>query len=164
MDWPYLHTLINHFPIVLSVIGAAVLLFAVITKRRDAWLYALVTLTFAGLSVYPAFLSGDEAHEVMEHRWYVVHSMMHDHEEAAELALWVMLATGVLSAYTWWRMVRRDQPPALVSRWLQILVVIGALGSVGTLAYSAYLGGRIVHESPRLATPPAGAAIPDSSQ
>ena len=88
IDWPYIHTLINHFPIILSVVGTAVLVVAMLTNRRDMWIYAVVTLTFAGLTVYPAFFSGDEAHEVLEHKWYVVRSMIDDHEESAELALW----------------------------------------------------------------------------
>jgi uncharacterized membrane protein len=155
VDWPYIHTLINHFPIILSVVGTAVLVVAMLTNRRDMWTYAVVTLTFAGLTVYPAFFSGDEAHEVLEHKWYVVRSMINDHEEAAELALWVVLATGVISAYTWWRLTKRDTtgtPPT----WLRVLALIAALGSTGTLAYAALLGGRIIHESPRLLTPPAG--------
>jgi hypothetical protein len=154
MDWPYLHTLINHFPIILSVVGTVVLLAALVSGRRNVWLYALVTLTFAGLSVYPAYLSGHEAEGVMKQRWYVVRSMIHAHEESAEIALWVVLITGAISAYTWWRMARRE-PDSLPAPWLRLLVVIGALGSTGALTYSAYQGGLIVHASPRLENPPA---------
>ena len=52
MNWPYVHTLINHFPIILSVVGTGVVLLALIVRRRGLWLYALATLTLAGLSVY----------------------------------------------------------------------------------------------------------------
>ena len=38
MNWPYIHTLINHFPIILTVVGCAVLLLALLTNRRAVWL------------------------------------------------------------------------------------------------------------------------------
>ncbi|HEX6966035.1 MAG TPA: hypothetical protein VF166_09565 [Gemmatimonadaceae bacterium] len=158
MNWPYLHTLINHFPIILSVMGAAAAIAAFAMHRRGIWLYALASLTFAGLSVYPAFLTGDEASDTMRHAWYVVPSMIEEHEEASEIALWVLIATGVISVATWAWQARRDdrvEPPT----WLRTLVVIASLASVGTIAYASLLGGRIVHESPKLLTPPPGIAI-----
>ncbi len=155
MDWPYVHRLINHFPIILTVVGTASVVAAFIWNRRALWLYGLATLTLAGLSVYPVFFTGDEAHHVMERRWYVVRSMVEAHEEAGELTLWVVLFAGAVSAYAWWRLLRRDTAGSL-PRWLRTLVVVAALAGLGTVAYSAYLGGRIVHESPRLAAPPAG--------
>lgn len=158
MNWPYLHTLINHFPIILSVMGAAAAITAFTLHRRGIWLYALASLTFAGLTVYPAFLTGDEASDTMKHEWYVVPSMIHDHEEAADITLWFLLATGVISIYTWAWQVRHDEsrePPT----WLRTLVIVAALASVGTITYTSLLGGRIVHESPKLLTPPPGIAV-----
>jgi hypothetical protein len=49
MNWPYLHTIINHFPIILTVVGSAALVLAFLIGRRARWLYALATLTLAGL-------------------------------------------------------------------------------------------------------------------
>lgn len=158
MDWPYIHTVINHFPIILVVVGTAAVATALIWKRRPVWLYAVATLTLAGLSVYPAFITGDEAADTMERKWYVVKSMVHDHEESADVVLWIVLATGVIAAYTWWSMTRpgrKELPPV----WLRVLVLVAAIASVVSITYSSYLGGRIVHESPKLAQPP-GAAQP----
>jgi len=158
MNWPYLHTLINHFPIILSVMGAAAAVTAFTLRRRGIWLYALASLTFAGLTIYPAYLTGNEASDTMKHAWYVVPSMIHDHEEAADIALWVTLIAGAVSIFTWaWQARHEDrvEPPT----WLRTLVVVLALASVGTIAYTSLLGGRIVHESPKLLTPPPGMAV-----
>ena len=158
MNWPYVHTLINHFPIILVVMGAAAAVVAAIWRKRGVWLYALASLTFGGLSIYPAFFSGDEASDTLKHAWYIVPSMIHDHEESADLTLWVVLITGLIALYAWWRQLRRDReaPPPT---WLRSLVVIAALVSLGAVTYTAYLGGRIVHESPKLLGPaPAGMA------
>jgi uncharacterized membrane protein len=158
VDWPYIHTLVNHFPIVLTVVGAAILALALVTKRGGLWIYALATLTLAGLAIYPTYLSGDEAADAQRHTWYIVHSMVEAHDESAGWALAAVLAMGAVSAYAWWRMLRRDAgrlPPV----WLRSAVaVIAALG-LAIVARTAYLGGQIVHESPRLRVPPAGAAV-----
>lgn len=133
MNWPYLHTLINHFPSILIVMAATAAVVALLSRRRSIWLYALATLTFAGLSIFPAFFSGD------------------GHEEASELALWIVLIGG----YAWWRQVRRDRD-TLLPRWLQLVVVVAGVAGVGTVAVAAYEGGKIVHDSPKLRSAPTG--------
>jgi hypothetical protein len=159
MNWPYIHTLINHFPIILMVVGTAVVLLAAITNRRGVWLYALATLTLAGFSVYPAYFSGDEAAHVMRDTWYVERSMIREHDSAAGFALASVLIIGALSAWTWWRMLGREVS-VLPPKWLRIAVVVVALWATSVVARTAYLGGKIVHDAPKLATPPAGIAPP----
>lgn len=156
MNWPYLHTLINHFPIILIVMAATAAVAALISGRRGIWLYALPTLTFAGLSVFPAFFTGDKASDVMRDKWYVQPETIHEHEEAAELALWVVLIAGAIGAYGWWRQARRDRD-VLLPRWLRLIVVVASLAGAGTVAYAAYDGGKIVHDSPKLLAAPSPA-------
>jgi len=87
----------------------------------------------------------------MKDAWYVVPSMIHDHDVAADITL---LVTSAISASTWAWPVRHDEaaePPG----WLRTIVVIFALVSVGAIAYTSLLGGSTVHEPPkRLAPPP----------
>jgi len=158
MDWPYIHTLVNHFPIVLTVVGSAVLVLALITKRPGLWIYALATLTLAGLAIYPTYFTGDEAADAQRQTWYIVRSMVREHDESAGWALGAVLVLGAVSGYAWWRMVRRDAgriPPA----WLRsVLAIVTALG-LAIVVRTAYLGGQIVHESPRLRVPPAGVSV-----
>lgn len=159
MNWPYVHTLINHFPIILSVVGTGVLLLALIVRRRGIWLYALATLTLAGLSVYPAYFTGDQAAHAVRTTWYIMRPMVDEHDDAAGFALFSALLVGAVSAYTWWRMLRRDVtglPPV----WLRTVVAVLAIWGVSVVARTAYLGGKIVHDSPKLQTPPAGAIAP----
>ena len=164
MNWPYIHTLVNHFPIILSVVGTAVLILALIVRRRDVFLYAFVTLTLAGLSVYPAFFTGDLAADAQRHTWYIVQSMIREHDDAAGFALWSLLITGAISAYAWWRMLKRE-PLVLPPVWLRVAMTVIAVWALSVGARTAYLGGKIVHESPRLASPPPGfTPPPDSSR
>jgi hypothetical protein len=155
MNWPYIHTLVNHFPIILTVVGSAALALALLTNRRAVWLYALATLTLSGLSIYPAFFTGDQASHAVRDTWYIVGSMVREHDGSAGWALWSVLLLGAASAYAWWRMLRREVaslPPA----WLRGLVVVLAALGLSIVVRTAYLGGKIVHESPKLETPPPG--------
>ena len=157
MNWPYTHTLINHFPIVLTVVGSVVLLLALFVRRRGLWLYALATLTLAGLSVYPVFFTGDEASDVLRNTWYIVRAAVEEHDQSAGYALVCLLLLGAASAYAWWRMIRRDVmglPPV----WLRTVVAVLAAFGLSIVARTAYLGGKIIHDSPALqASPPNGA-------
>jgi uncharacterized membrane protein len=159
VNWPYVHTLINHFPIILTVVGTSVVLLALIVRRRGFWLYGLATLTLAGLSVYPAFFTGDQAAHAVERTWYIMRPMVEEHDDAAAFALGSLLLMGAVSAYAWWRMLRREVttlPPV----WLRATVAIIAVWALSVVARTAYLGGQIVHDSPKLQTPPAGAIPP----
>ena len=153
MNWPYIHTLINHFPIILMVVGTAVLILALIVRRRGVWLYALATLTLAGLSAWPAFFTGDRAADALVETWYIVESMVREHDQAAGFALWSLLITGAVSAYSWWRMLRHE-PMGLPPVWLRVVVTVITVWALSVVVRTAYLGGQIVHDSPKLATPP----------
>jgi len=159
MNWPYVHTLINHFPIILMVVGTAVLLLALVVRRRGLWLYALATLTLAGLSIYPAFFTGDEAADAVRTTWYIMRPMVEEHDAAAGYALVSVLLAGAVSAYAWWRMLRREIT-ALPPVWLRTVVAVIAVWALSVVVRTAYLGGQIVHESPKLQSPPAGAPAP----
>ena len=147
MDWPHFHLMVNHFPIVLTLVGLAVVLAAVLMRRRILWIYALATLSVAGLAAIPAFLSGSRAGEVVERRPNVSEAVVDAHEEAAEAALWVVLAMGAVSGIAWWRLTRREAA-VLPAPALRAVVLAAALAGSGAIAYAALLGGRIAHGAP----------------
>lgn len=159
MDWPYIHATVNHFPIILSVVGTFVLLLALVTKRRGMWLYALATLTMAGLSAYPADFTGDEASHAIRDNWWVVRAGVRQHDQAASFALAALLIVGVASAYAWWRMLRKETA-GLPPRWLQWTVTLLAVWSLSVVTRTAYLGGKILIENPNIVNPPTGYVAP----
>jgi hypothetical protein len=162
MNWPYIHTLVNHFPIILTVVGSAVLVLALITNRRGVWLYALATLTLSGLSIYPALFTGDQASHALRNTWYVVHSMVEEHDQSAGFALWSVLAMGAVAAYLWWRMLRRAEEP-VPPVWMRTVLAVVTLFALIIVIRTAYLGGLIIHESPKLMGPaPVGLSAPIS--
>lgn len=161
MDAAYAHLLVNHFPIVLSVVGALAALLSIFTRHRGTWTFALGALLLAALTVYPAVFSGERAEHVMEKAWYVDEKMLEAHEQAAKLALWGVLATGLFAIAGIWRerTAYTGGRAVLASpTWMRAFVAIAALASAGLLARTAWTAGFIVHKAERLQREPAAEA------
>lgn len=149
MDGHALHLMVNHFPVILSLLGLAATIVAFITRKRSVLLYALATLTLAGASSYPAFFTGDEAKEQIDKRWYVDRDQLHEHEEAAEFANVLLIVTGVVAGAAWWRTVRtvRELSPSVPL--LAVLLVL-SMACAASVARVSWLGGFIAIKNPLL--------------
>lgn len=161
MTWPHIHTILNHFPVVLTIVGMVAALLGLVWPRRALWLYSVVSLTLAGVTAYPAWQSGEEAAETVRRAWYIAPGAIKRHAEVADSTLWVLLAVGVIAAFVWWRLSRSPatETPAV---WLRVLVLAGSIASFGAVTYAAWLGGAIVVNSPILASPVPPAPVPDT--
>jgi uncharacterized membrane protein len=156
LSWPYAHLIINHFPVVLSIAALTVTVLAMLLGKRGLWLTAMGALTAAGLFVYPVHFTGDKADHALRDPWFVRSGAIEAHDNAAGIAMIVILIAGAFAAYAWWRSLKR--PSELIPGWMRAGILVGALGAVVTVTYTAYLGGKIIHESPvlMLKDPPAG--------
>ena len=152
MSWQYLHTLVNHFPIVLTVIGALAVLVAAMVPRRATWVYALSTLTLAGMTIYPAWWSGGRARHAVQNAWYIERGAIQAHSAAADITLWIVGVLGLLALLALMTMIRTREAVS-PARALRVIVGLGALISICAVSYTGYLGGKIVVESPILASP-----------
>ena len=156
LTWPYAHLLINHFPVVLSISALTVAILALLLGRRGLWLTAMGALTAAGAFVYPVFFTGGEADHALNDPWYIHPGTIEAHDQAATWAVWVILIAGIFAAYSWWRSLKR--PADLIPGWMRAGMVAGSIAAVASVAYTAYLGGKIIHEAPvlQLQQPPPG--------
>ncbi len=163
LSWPYAHLVINHFPVVLSVCALIVTIGALLLKRRGLWLTAMGALTGAGLLIYPVNFSGDRADRALDDPWYIRQGAIEAHDKAADIATYAILVVGAFAAWSWWRALKRPAEPVPV--WVRSGILAGALVAIGGVTYTAYLGGKIIHEAPVMkmreapAGAPAGAAI-----
>ena len=156
MSWPYAHILINHFPVVLSFSALAVVILGLFVGRRGLWRTAMGALTAAGLFIYPVRFTGVEADEALNDPWYIHPGVIDKHNDFATITMWVILIVGAFAAYAWWRSLKR--PADVIPGWMRAGLVLGSLAAVGTVTYTAYLGGKIIHDAPILSLkqPPAG--------
>jgi hypothetical protein len=141
MNYPHLHIMINHFPVVGSILALLLLGWALLARRRDYIRLSLVVTLFVGLSTVPAFLSGNEAHEQLEDVAGFDHHQIHEHKRAADWALWIMLGTAAVAAVALWSS-RNDRP---VPRWAGTATMAGLILSASVVARAAWLGGSIRH-------------------
>src|ERR1035437_8654494 len=83
MNERYLHLVLNHFPVILSVMALLSSLLAMVTKSRAAWLYAAASLPGAGRCSDPTVLTGHGAHEGREDVLWVNSDAGSEHHKAA---------------------------------------------------------------------------------
>jgi uncharacterized membrane protein len=158
MDERELHLILNHFPVILSVMALFSSLIAIVTKSRAAWLYAAASLTIAGLFSYPSVLTGHGAHEVLEDLWYIKADSWHEHQEAAGWANIITLLGGAFAAWAWWKLTRSKE--VVLATWMQAVLVLACVMSAATMGRTAWLGGRIIRTQDSLEKPPAGWVAP----
>ncbi|HYD51728.1 MAG TPA: hypothetical protein VEA99_03835 [Gemmatimonadaceae bacterium] len=159
MDAPYIHLLVNHFPIVLSVVGGLAALIALFTRHRTTWTFALGALLLAGLFAYPAYLTGERAEAVMEKVWFVDRERLEAHENVAKWALWLTVASGLVALGAIWRertAYTGGRTMLASPGWLRTLVALLGLGTAALLGFAAWTGGFVVHKAPLLRQAPAG--------
>jgi uncharacterized membrane protein len=160
MDWAHIHLALNHFPIILAVMGAVAAAFATVVPRRGTWMYAAASLTLAGVSVVATYFTGEPAEKTLNRPWYVARGAIHAHEESALISAILVGVVALIALFAWRRMVRYPRESTLPG-WLRGTLLVGSLLAAGHIFYTSLLGGRIVHDSPILQGPrPAGVPAP----
>jgi hypothetical protein len=162
VDWPLVHIMLNHFPIILAVMGTAALLLATFRGQRASWLYGTISLALAAVTVIPTYFTGAPAEHALARPWYVPRGVIHTHEDAARIAAILVVVAGLVSVVAWRRLVRYPREVRMPGA-LRTSLLLTALAASGSIGYASWLGGRIIHDAPvLLGPPPPGYARPDS--
>lgn len=145
MDATHAHLLLNHIPILGSIFGAILLIIGMVLKNKTLEITGLSTILLAALFTIPVYLSGEEAEHVVEHLQGVSEHQLEEHEEHAELSLWLMMASGVFSLMT---IASYKMAPQRV-KLSRIITLVITLFSFATLIPLANHGGKIMHQELR---------------
>jgi len=135
MDWIHAHLVVNHFPIVLSVLASIAALAAAVTGRENAWRYAVVTGLLAGLAAPIAFLTGQRAEEVAESLPGLAEEAIETHEH---WGLYALVALGIAGLLAIVALVRKSRG----TRWV---FAIGIWAATAIAGGTAFYGGEIEH-------------------
>lgn len=141
MEADYLHLIVNHFPIFSVLFGILILGWGFFKKNTSILQLAMIFFLIAAVSSYVAVETGESAEDIVEELSVASNEVIHNHEEAAEIAFWFTIATGLLSIVGFF-VISYDL------RWRNTLfgvLAISALLSLGALLYTAYQGGKIFH-------------------
>lgn len=137
----HLHIALVHIPVVL--IPTATVLLALALRRRSVSLsqMAFSLCCVAAVVGIGAFFLGEGAEEIVEHLPGIREDAIEEHEEVAEVAVWSLVAVGVLSLGGLLAIARTG----VQHRFIAGLTLLVATLSSGALVYTAFEGGKIRH-------------------
>jgi len=143
LNLAHLHLLLNHSPIIGTIIGLGLFLTSIAWKNDDLKRTSLILLVAVALLALPAFFSGIGAQAAISKDPAVPAVLIDRHEGAAILALFFMEITGALAFIGLWKRYRFSAD----KRWSWDLVAILFFSAVtaGLMARVGTTGGDIRH-------------------
>src|SRR6266849_306970 len=94
MNFVHIHLLLNHLPVIGSIIGLGLFLISLFGKNDDLRRASLIVFAAMALIAIPAFVSGKGAQLMLQGKPGISDEFVQRHEGAAMLALWFLEATG----------------------------------------------------------------------
>jgi hypothetical protein len=140
MNSAQIHLALTHVPVILSLVGLAILMIALFKKSNSLIKTSYYILLFAGLCVIPVYLSGEGTEELVESLPGVSEPIIERHEDVAKLAMISVVVAG-LAALTGLVLFQRSS----VAKIIKAVVLLFAISSTGLMAQTAHLGGQIRH-------------------
>ena len=141
MNEAHIHLMVNHFPVVGLVFAAGFLAVAMVRKSDVLVKAGLVLVVVVAAAAIPAYISGEGAEEVVEHQPGISESLIHDHEEKAELAFVLALITGGVG---FGALFMGRQKEHVLRKGAMATLAVSAVTLV-TLGLTANSGGKISH-------------------
>ena len=140
MSLVHLHLLLNHVPVIGALFVLLVLIVALWRRNSEMGKLGLFLIVGTALVAGVVFLTGEPAEEAVENVAGIAESIVHQHEEAAEAALFGTGVAGVLALALlfWYR--RRELPRVAAGVSLSAMLAVS-----GLMAWTANLGGQIRH-------------------
>lgn len=137
----HIHLMVNHIPVLATLFSIPLFIWGMLRKQQTIKKVALVGFILAGLMVIVAVQSGESAEEIVESMPGVSEQLIHDHEEAAELAQWLTTILGVGAIGGFFLLSGNFK----YSRQIMVVLLFYSLIVGGMLVYTANLGGKIMH-------------------
>ena len=137
----HIHMLVNHIPVFGSIFAALLIGWGLLRKSEEVLRLGLVVAVVIGAATWGVQLTGEPAEHTVIGMHDVQRRLIHAHEEAGELASYVIAGFGVLALLTLLLMRRRRG----TARALAVVTLVAGLAGFGLVAYAANLGGEIRH-------------------
>ena len=147
MNDAHLHLLVNHLPIFATFLAIPVVALVLWRPRDRALLAAAAVMLLAsGLGAVAANRTGEAAEEAVEDLPGFSEELMHEHEEASEIATGLAVATALLGlgAMGWGLKREAGPPPAATGA-----VLVGLALTAAAMANTGSEGGVIRHDEIR---------------
>lgn len=135
------HLVVNHFPIIGTILGLGILIYGILFKNNTlknvSYVLFIVAATFAAFSM----ATGEGAEEMVEDMPNIGKQIIHDHEEMAEKLALVLYVLGAVSLLGLYANIKNHSKAKLVSFLALVIALVGVFlaQQVGTT------GGEIRH-------------------
>jgi uncharacterized membrane protein len=143
MNLAHLHLLLNHFPIIGTIVALGLFIASFIGKNDDLKRSALIIFAAIALITLPAFFSGVGAQRMVRKEPGIAVAVIDRHEGAAILAMFLMLITGALALIELWKR-RRIRTEKIWSGTVFAILVFSLL-TTAVMARVGTTGGDIRH-------------------
>ena len=159
MNLPHVHLLLNHFPIIGTLIALGLYLFALIGKSEDLKRASLVIFAGIALLSIPTYMSGNGAEEALRKLPAVSKNAIAAHNNAALVSLVFMELTGMFAWLGLWQSRRFLH----ARNWTVVTVLLLSVVTVYFMTLTGNTGGQIRHSeilSAQESTSLANASVP----
>lgn len=150
MNGAHWHLLVNHVPIIGGLLATGVLGYGLLRRNESIVQLSLGLLVLMSVATLVTNQTGEQAEHYLKSINDLNRSLLHPHEQAANLANAGMYLTGVLSLVSLvWQRARQLHS-------LAILIFMVALITAGLMINAGRLGGLIRHQELRSVPTAAG--------
>ena len=138
------HLLVNHLPIIGSIIGLFILGYGIISKtevviKMSYWIF-IVLAVFAVI----AKQTGEQAESFIMSAKLADETLIEPHAQAADYAQWAMIILGLIALAALF--INRLK----MLKVMPLIVLITALVGAGLMGWTGFLGGEIMHKEIRI--------------
>lgn len=141
MNDAHLHMVVNHFPIIGTILGLGILIGGLIFKNNSIKNTAYCLFIVAALFSFASMNTGEGAEEMAENLPDVTHQIIHEHEEAAEKLALVLYLLGAISIAGLYMNIKKNAKANIVSF---LALTVAAVG-VFLAQQTGTTGGEIRH-------------------
>ena len=151
MNFAHLHLLLNHFPVIGTIIGLGLFFLGLSEEHHHMRRAGLILFAVLAFITIPVFISGVGA-QVMLRKAGISNALIQRHEGAAMPALALMEMTGAMALVGLWQSYRMIRP----ARWNIAAVLLFSVVTVGLMARTGNTGGDLRHPEIRGLQEPTG--------
>jgi hypothetical protein len=141
MNLAHVHLLLNHFPVIGTMIGIGLFVVSLLGKSQDLQRASLVIFLGIALITIPTYQSGNAAQHAIKNLPGISADLMEAHNDAALLAFIFMEITGAVAWFGLWQYRRTTH----IGRGTLAFVMVLSLITLGLMSNAANIGGLIRH-------------------
>lgn len=141
MNGAHIHLLLNHVPVIGTFFTILLLIYGLSINNEGVKKAALLMMIFTTLIGIPAYLSGEDAQDILQPITGINRETIATHEEMAHIAFRIMIVTGLIALIT----LFYKTTSKLITKILFTLNAVLILITFILMARTGLSGGEIRH-------------------